>query len=192
MNIRQSLAVSVLALTALGTVNDGVRAQLASAGTALGGNRPDRSRPVPARTVDRPAHSRPGQQGVTCAMLPAGIREQESGGRYQVRGRPVASHGGDRALGAYQVMPDNLGPWPTEVLGRPVGAQEYLGSRALQDRIAGTKLRQLCDRYGPRGAASAWFSGRPELDNDTRSRGGGAASVKAYVDSVMILSRRFG
>jgi hypothetical protein len=149
--------------------------------------------PAPAAAT---GPARPGlagaQQGVTCAMLPAGIRQQESGGRYRVRGVPVLSHGGDRALGAYQVMPDNLGPWSREVLGRTVTEREFMASRSLQDRIAGVKIRQLCEQHGPRGAAAAWFSGRPELDNDTRSRGGGAASVAAYVDSVMALARRTG
>lgn len=141
------------------------------------------------------APGRPGradERGVTCAMLPAGIRQQESGGNYAVRGRPVASHGGARALGAYQVMPANLGPWSRELLGRTVSEPEYMASPRLQDQLAGRKLAQLCAAHGPRGAAAAWFSGRWWLHNDTAARGGGAASVKSYTDNVMALSRRYG
>lgn len=122
-------------------------------------------------------------QGVTCAMLPAGIRAQESGGNYRAR----SSVG---AAGAYQVMPGNLPAWSLEAVGRRVALAEFLGSRELQDRIARRKIGEYCARYGPRGAAAAWFSGRPELHRDYRYRGGGAASVGAYVDSVMALSRR--
>lgn len=128
----------------------------------------------------------------SCRTLRFGIRQQESGGRYGIRGRPVASHGGARALGAYQVMPANLPGWSREVTGRVVSEREYMASPALQDRIAGAKLGQLCAEHGPRGAAAAWFSGRPELANDYRYRGGGASSVGAYVDNVMVLSRRYG
>lgn len=144
--------------------------------------------------VTSPASSsaRPVRVPASCRTLPAGIKQQESGGRYGVRGVPVASHGGDRALGAYQVMPANLPGWSREVVGRTVTEDEYMASPALQDRIAGTKLGQLCAAYGPRGAAAAWFSGRPELADDPTPRGGGAASVKSYVDNVMALSGRYG
>jgi hypothetical protein len=130
--------------------------------------------------------------GVTCAMLPAGVLHQESGGDYSARGRPVGSHGGARALGGYQVMPANLPTWSREVLGHTVTERQFMASPALQDRIAGAKLRQSCAVNGPRGAAAEWFSGRPELANDYRYRGGGAASVGAYVDSAMLLARRYG
>lgn len=134
------------------------------------------------------------QQGVTCAMLPKGIRAQESGGNYRIRGVPVASHGGDRALGAYQVMPRNLPGWSQEIVGRRVSEREYMGSPALQDRIAGGKLAAYCRDHGPRGAAAMWFAG-PEnwrLHDSYAYRGGGATSVGAYVDSVMALARRSG
>lgn len=115
----------------------------------------------------------------TCARLPAGVRAQESGGNY----RAVNAHTG--ALGGYQVLPGNVTPWARDVLGHPVTPAQFLASRTIQDRVAKAKLGALCRRYGPRGAAAAWFSGRPELADDTAPRGGGAASVKAYVDSVM-------
>jgi hypothetical protein len=130
--------------------------------------------------------------GVTCKTLPAGIRQQESGGNYSVRGVPVGSHGGARAMGAYQVMPANLPSWSREALGREVSVAQYMRSPSIQDRVALHRLGALCASYGPRGAAAAWFSGRPELANDYKPRGGGAASVGAYVDSAMALARRYG
>lgn len=130
-----------------------------------------------------PAHHRAVPLSATCARLPAGIRAQESGGNYRVVNR------GSGALGAYQVMPGNVAPWSRDVLGYPVTTARFLGDSGIQDRVAKAKLGQLCRQYGPRGAAAAWFSSRPELANDTVPRGGGAASVKAYVDSVMAHTR---
>jgi hypothetical protein len=130
-----------------------------------------------------PTARRPAPLSATCARLPVGIRAQESGGNY----RAVNVHTG--ALGAYQVLPGNVAPWSRDVLGYPVTPARFLASAPVQDRVAKAKLAALCRRYGPRGSAAAWFSGHPELANDTTPRGGGAASVKAYVDSVMAHAR---
>jgi hypothetical protein len=150
---------------------------LRAAADGVKGNRPAAVRPVPPRSY--------GQAGVTCAMLPAGIAEQESGGNYHARS-------GVGALGKYQVMPDNVPAWTREATGRAATPAQFLASPDLQERTARRKLRDLCGRYGVRGAAAAWFSGRPELHNDPTYRGGGAASVKAYVDAVMAHARRQG
>lgn len=126
-----------------------------------------------------PGHHKLAPLSATCARLPAGIRAQESGGDY----RAVNAHTG--ALGAYQILPGNVAPWSRDILGYPVTTGRFLNSQPIQDRVARGKLAGLCRRFGPRGAAAAWFSGRLELANDPTPRGGGAASVKAYVDSVM-------
>jgi hypothetical protein len=139
------------------------------------GNRPAHARPVPPRAY--------GQAGVTCAMLPGAIAEQESGGNYRARSNVGA-------LGKYQIMPGNVPEWTRAATGRAATAAQFLASPPLQERTARFQLGRLCDQYGARGAAAAWFSGRPELHNDYRYRGGGAASVGAYVDAVMAHARR--
>lgn len=117
----------------------------------------------------------------TCRALIAGIRQQESGGNYQ------AVNASSGALGAYQVMPSNVPAWSTEILGHPVSRSQWLASPQIQDKVAGGKLNIYCHQYGPRGAAAAWYSGRPERENDPTPVHGGP-SVKHYVDNVMALA----
>ena len=64
-----------------------------------------------------------------------------------------------RALGRYQVMEANIGPWSREVLGREVSADEFMANPQLQDAIFDGKFGQYVQQYGPEGAAQAWFGG---------------------------------
>lgn len=170
---RRRPAATVLAVLAATT---GLPAYL-----LLGGPAPAAASPAVSLT-DAAA----GEVGVTCAMLPAGIRAQESGGN-----RSAISTMG--AVGPDQIMPSNVGPWTREATGRAATVAEFRASPALQDRTARYKLGQLCRAHGVRGAAAAWYSGRPERHRDYRplpNRSG--PSVGAYVDSVMALARRGG
>jgi hypothetical protein len=104
------------------------------------------------------------------------IAQQESGGNYQ------ANNG--LAVGKYQVLKTNVPGWSRDVLGYSMTWQQFLANPAAQDKIAGAKLTDYYQRYGARGAASAWYSGNPALANSTRSQSGGP-SIKAYVDQVI-------
>lgn len=64
-----------------------------------------------------------------------------------------------RALGRYQIMEANIGPWSREALGREVTPDEFLANPALQDAIFDAKFGQYVQQYGPEGAAQAWFAG---------------------------------
>jgi hypothetical protein len=64
-----------------------------------------------------------------------------------------------RALGRYQVMEANIGPWSREVLGREVTPEEFLANPEIQDAIFDAKFGGYVNRYGPEGAAQAWFGG---------------------------------
>jgi transglycosylase-like protein with SLT domain len=133
-----------------------------------------------------PAAAKATEPGVTCAMLPAGIRHQESGGNRLA----VSSLG---AIGPDQIMPANVGPWSEEALGRPVSVAEFRRSPELQDQIGRYKIAKYCAAYGVRGAAAAWYSGNPARHRDYRpiaNRSG--PPVGTYVDSVMALARRYG
>jgi len=64
-----------------------------------------------------------------------------------------------RALGKYQVMEANVGPWSQEALGRAITPDEFLANPELQDRIFDHKFGSYVSRFGPEGAAQAWFAG---------------------------------
>src|SRR6478736_1847478 len=112
----------------------------------------------------------------------AAIAGQESGGLGdQARYSVVNSYG---AVGKYHVLKSNVPEWSRAALGRSITWQQFRDSPELQEKIVRHRLKKYFDQYGPRGAASAWYSGNPSLDQSTRSQSGGP-SIKSYVDSVM-------
>lgn len=82
---------------------------------------------------------------------------ESGGGNYGALG-PITRNG-DRTFGAYQVMGNNIGPWSQEALGRAISSDEFLNNPALQDKIFAHKFGGYVDRFGPSGAAQAWFGG---------------------------------
>jgi len=91
------------------------------------------------------------------------ISSIESGGNYKAIGPPTKT--GDRALGKYQVMGNNVGPWSEEVLGRRVTPQEFIQNPEIQDAVFKGKFGQYAEKYGPEGAAKAWFAGEGGMNN---------------------------
>lgn len=113
------------------------------------------------------------------------IIQQESGGNYGALGIWLnMDYGRDRAYGKYQVMGNNIPSWSQRYLGRRLTPQQYLNDPAAQDQIARGRLKEYYDKYGPRGAAAAWYSGDPDKHMNTASQRGGP-SIKDYVDSVI-------
>jgi hypothetical protein len=102
--------------------------------------------------------------------------QQESGGNY----RAVNSSSG--ALGKWQVMPANLPSWLHESGLPDMTPEQFLDSDTAQNKVAETILGGDFDRYGPRGAASVWYSGQP----DWRATYGDPP-VYQYVDDVIAL-----
>lgn len=106
------------------------------------------------------------------------ISAQESGGSYTVVNRNTG------ALGRFQVMPGNVGPWAKRYLGITLSPSQFLRSPAMQDRLVRAVMSSYVSKYGYRGAAAAWYSGNPALaDNYNPQRYG--PSIGSYVDSVM-------
>lgn len=100
------------------------------------------------------------------------ISGQESGGNYSSR------NGSSGAMGRYQIMPGNIagsGGWDKEALGYNVTPQQFMSNPKLQDAIARYKLQQYYKKYGPRGAAIAWYAGPGAV-----GRVGGNKSQGAY------------
>lgn len=114
---------------------------------------------------------------ITFDRFAAAVVQQESGGNYQARS-PAG------ALGKYQILASNIPAWSREILGYPITPQQFLESPSLQDAIGLGKLRQYYQRYGPAGAAAAWYSGDPSRADDPTPVAGGP-SVRDYVRSVL-------
>jgi hypothetical protein len=91
------------------------------------------------------------------------ISNIESGGRYDLLG-PVTKTG-DRAYGKYQVMGNNIPVWSQAALGRQLTPQQFLADRDAQDAIFKHRFGQYVGKYGPGGAARAWFAGEGGMNN---------------------------
>ena len=87
----------------------------------------------------------------------------ESGGRYDLVG--PATRNGDHGYGKYQVMGNNVGPWTAEVLGRSMTPQQFLNDPQAQEAVYRAKFGQLANKYGPEGAARAWYAGEKGMNN---------------------------
>ena len=73
-----------------------------------------------------------------------------------------------RALGRYQVMESNIGPWSEAALGRKVTSDEFLKDPKLQDAIFDHQFGSYVEKYGPDKAAHAWFAGPGGIDKTDR------------------------
>jgi len=70
-----------------------------------------------------------------------------------------------RALGRYQIMEANIGPWSEAALGNRIGADEFMKNPGLQDKIFDHRFGGYVDKYGFRGASQAWFAGEAGMKN---------------------------
>ncbi len=87
----------------------------------------------------------------------------ESGGRYDLIG-PV-TRGGDRAIGKYQVMASNVPEWTKEALGKSMTPAEFRADPQAQEAVFAHKFGSYVQKYGPEGAAKAWFAGEDGMKN---------------------------
>lgn len=90
----------------------------------------------------------------------------ESGGAYDKLG-PVTKTG-DRAYGKYQVMGKNIPEWSRTHLGREITPDEFLNDSKAQDAIYRGQMGQYAQKYGPEGAARAWFAGEGGMNDPQR------------------------
>ena len=122
--------------------------------------------------------------GISFEQFFRAIAQQESGGSYSAVG-PATAYG--HAYGKYQVLAPNIGPWTQQYYGKRLTAQQFLANHQAQEMVAYGKLKDYWDKYGARGAASAWYSGNPDLHMSTSSQSGGP-SIKEYVDDVLAIA----
>lgn len=90
----------------------------------------------------------------------------------------------------YQVMGANVPSWTAKHYGRRLTPEQFRNSPAAQEAVARGVLKGYWNKYGARGAASAWYSGNPNLHMSTRSQSGGP-SIKTYVDQVLAKAGRY-
>jgi len=88
----------------------------------------------------------------------ASIESAGSGG-YAAIGPRAKS--GDRAYGRYQVMGANIPAWTEQALGKRMTPQQFLASPEAQDAVFNHIFGGYTQKYGPSGAARAWFTGSP-------------------------------
>jgi predicted ABC-type ATPase len=145
----------------------------------------------PQKQADRvnlliPQYTSFNQVGNTSASkIAEAIKTVESGGNYNAKG-PVVTSGqykGERALGAYQIMPSNIPSWSKEALGYSVTPQQFMANPKIQDQIAQSRFSKLLQQYSPEDVASIWFSGRPLANNMSKDVTG--TNVPTYVKNVM-------
>ena len=92
----------------------------------------------------------------------AGI-ESAGSGDYSALGPQTKT--GDRAYGRYQVMGANVPEWTKAALGRSMTPQEFAASPEAQDAVFDHRFGQYVQKYGPEGAAKAWFAGEGGMKN---------------------------
>jgi murein DD-endopeptidase MepM/ murein hydrolase activator NlpD len=118
------------------------------------------------------------------------ISTQESGENHTV------INGDSGASGKWQVMPANIPSWSKAALGREVSHSEFMGSAQIQQQVVKHRLNlYLTQQTKPgrseeeiiRRVASTWYSGQPQLWNNTRpqySNGRQYPSIEQYTRSV--------
>ncbi|MDE2101788.1 MAG: hypothetical protein KGL39_31365 [Patescibacteria group bacterium] len=72
---------------------------------------------------------------------------------------------GHRPIGRYGIMDFNVGPWTSEVLGKPMTVDQFASDPQAQDMVARAKFGQYVNKYGPEGAARAWLGGESGMWN---------------------------
>ncbi len=105
----------------------------------------------------------PSSAGQTNAGEDKAIAGIESGGNYAAVGHPTKD--GDRAYGKYQVMGKNIPEWSRAYLGKEMTPDEFLRDPVAQEAIFKNKFGEYEQKYGPEGAAKAWFAGEHGMNN---------------------------
>ena len=102
-------------------------------------------------------------------------------------------------MGKYSILASALGGnksgWDYQALGYDVTPQQFMAPE-IQEKVATYHLKRLYDRFGPAGAAVAWYAGEGTAAKWVKSNGGGAyntgqaggyPSINAYVNKLMKL-----
>lgn len=109
-----------------------------------------------------------GPQGVSSNVVPPNMMDatakQESGAQGYAAVGPQTSQG-DHAYGKYQVLGSNVPTWTKEVLGTSMTPEQFLANPQAQDAVYQKKFSEYTAKYGPEGAARAWYGGEGNVNN---------------------------
>lgn len=106
----------------------------------------------------------PSQSGVSSSYRDAiASIESRGSGDYSAIG-PVTKNG-DRAYGRYQVMGKNIPEWTKAALGKAMTPEQFLADKSAQDAVFDHRFGMYVRKYGPEGAARAWFGGEGAVNN---------------------------
>jgi hypothetical protein len=107
----------------------------------------------------------------------SGIESGSPDGDYSKLG-PVTRRG-DRAYGRYQVMGENIPEWTRRHLGIALTPQQFLQDPTAQDNVFNGQFGDYVSKFGPEGAARAWFAGPGGMNNYSKTDQLGT-SVQSY------------
>lgn len=65
------------------------------------------------------------------------------------------------AIGKYQVLPSNVPGWTQAALGKSMTPDEFKASPSAQEAVFRDQMQRNLQLYGPKDAASIWFTGKP-------------------------------
>jgi hypothetical protein len=108
----------------------------------------------------------------------AGIESGGAKNPYALLGARTGS--GDRALGKYQVMAANVPEWTRAATGVASTPQQFLANPQLQEITARDRFTGYADKYGPVGAAKAWYAGEGGMNNPNATDVHGRLTVAGY------------
>jgi hypothetical protein len=146
----------------------------------------------PTRSTAKTLTAKPLTRSKQLTALRRAIIGQESAGRFWL----VNPDSG--ALGYGQLLRENVAPWTKAALGKALTPEEFLANPKLQIKTIDYKLNQYLkrelaytsgknDELAIRRVASRWYSGNPNLWNNTRpqySNGRRYPSIASYTRSV--------
>jgi hypothetical protein len=104
----------------------------------------------------------PANNDTVIDQLSKNIAQIESGGHknpYEALGPQVGDRG--QAIGKYQVMPENIPGWTLAATGKSLTPDEFKASPEAQEAVFRDQMRRSLQLYGPKDAASIWFTGKP-------------------------------
>lgn len=157
---------------------EGSQGASAAFSSLFGGNFPEApAAPQSAPTADYPSQRVAQAHGDNPYRDAIASIESDGSGGYSAIGPTHPELG--RALGRYQVMEANIGPWSKAALGREVTADEFLADPKLQDAVFDHRFGQYVEKYGPEKAAQAWFAGEGGIGTNRQDSLG--TSVPEYV-----------
>ena len=97
------------------------------------------------------------------------------------------------AIGIGQVMPENVAPWTQRYLGEQLTPEQFRASPEAQDAVINGRFKDMISEQTQAGystdiairrAASEWYSGKPDLYNNTEQQGD-YPSIKDYTLDIL-------